>query len=75
MPLQTRSQKMARTAFSRVEERGKSEEYRAFARSFPTLIHQCGLAQAVAFAQAKNAGYVADLEAVLETGNLDKRTR
>ena len=25
----------------------------AFAREFPTLVHQCGLAQAVAFAQAK----------------------
>src|SRR5207237_806230 len=46
------------------------KEYRSFAREFPTLVHQCGLAQAVAFAQAKKdhrLDYVTDLAAVLTT--------
>jgi CRISPR-associated protein Cmr5 len=73
-----KSQKMAQAAYQRVEahsrradERAKTyrKEYRSFAREFPTLVHQCGLAQAVAFAQAKkkhHADYVADLAAVLK---------
>ncbi len=68
-----KSQRMAQAAFNGVQERSRGneayrKEYRSFAREFPTLVHQCGLAQAVAFAQAKKEHqlhYVADLAAVL----------
>jgi CRISPR-associated protein Cmr5 len=69
-----KSQRMAQAAHGRVEGHQRSKkaayqkEYRSFAREFPTLVHQCGLAQAVAFAQAKGghqADYLADLGAVL----------
>ena len=72
MSVATRSQKMAQEAFARVKGRDAvTEEYRSFAREFPTLVHQCGLAQAVAFAQAKapkseaHRDYGNDLAAVL----------
>src|SRR5262249_51229313 len=68
-----RSQRMAQAAFKGIRQRGQSEEkyrkeYRSFAREFPTLVHQCGLAQAVVFAQAKKdhqLDYLNDLAAVL----------
>lgn len=68
-----RSQRMAQAAFKVVQQRGRGrenyrKEYRSFAREFPTLVHQCGLAQAVVFAQAKKdhqLDYVTDLAAVL----------
>jgi len=69
--MQTRSQRMAATAAARVTARAAGDGYRAFAREFPTLVHTCGLAQAVAFAQAKGAksadhrNYLDDLAAVL----------
>src|SRR2546421_8155987 len=74
MSVSTTSQKMAQKAFDRVQERKKSaekyrKEYRSFAREFPTLVHQCGLAQAVVFAQAKKdhqLDYVNDLAEVLK---------
>lgn len=81
MPMHTRGQKMAQEAFRRVQANGeKSKDYRAFARSFPSLLHQCGLAQAVAFALADKKKphrlrYVADLEAVLGKNELEERTR
>lgn len=68
MQTQTRSQKMAAEAAKKVAGRGKDDEYRSFAREFPTLVHTCGLAQAVAFAQAKKGHhqqYLDDLAAVL----------
>jgi len=41
-------------------------EYVTFAKKFPSLIHTCGLTQAVAFALAKKqVEYVADLAYVL----------
>ncbi|GHV23161.1 hypothetical protein AGMMS49959_15420 [Planctomycetales bacterium] len=49
---QTYDQKMAAAAFSAVKARGKNDEYRSFAKSFPGLIHTCGLMQAAAFALA-----------------------
>ncbi len=52
------SQRIARAAFQRVEnrvERGAGDKYLSFARAFPTLIHTSGLAQASAFALAKGA--------------------
>lgn len=68
----TRSQRLAQTAFPRIQARhsGMSEnqfkEYTSFAKKFPALIHTCGLAQGVAFALAKKENeYVEDLAAVL----------
>jgi CRISPR-associated protein Cmr5 len=67
MSVHTRSQKLAQEAFARIVAHGKADkEFVAFAKKFPALIHTCGLAQAVAFAQAKKqVGYVEDLAAVL----------
>jgi CRISPR-associated protein Cmr5 len=55
MSLEIRSQKIARAAFRCVERHvhRAPEKYLAFARTFPTLIHTSGLAQAGAFALAK----------------------
>jgi CRISPR-associated protein Cmr5 len=68
MSIHTRSQKLAQAAFARIAARGApSKEYANFAIRFPTLIHACGLAQAVAFALAKKeTAYVKDLAAVLK---------
>ena len=52
--MQTKSQRMAQAAYARVKSHTPvSVEYRSFAREFPTLVHTCGLAQAMAFALAK----------------------
>jgi CRISPR-associated protein Cmr5 len=55
----TNRQKMAQAAYAavcrRLENNVLPEQYASFARSFPSLIHSCGLAQAVAFAQAKGS--------------------
>ena len=65
----TTSQRMAQAAYSRVADQSSlTDEYRSFAREFPSLVHSCGLAQAVAFARAKGGqqqDYVGDLAAVL----------
>ena len=73
MKTRTYDQRMAELAFKRIndEKRGKDEEYCSFAKSFPSLIHSCGLAQAVSFAEAKNkkkteTGYLDDLNEVLK---------
>jgi CRISPR-associated protein Cmr5 len=79
---QTTSQRMAQSAYERTK-REQSEDYLSFARSFPALIHTCGLAQAVVFAQAKGQKvYLADLAAVLHSvgrigdeGDLDHEAR
>jgi CRISPR-associated protein Cmr5 len=68
--VQTNSQKMAQIAYQRIENRKPTKEFRSFAREFPTLVHSCGLAQAVAFAQAKkkqehHVHYLEDLTKVL----------
>ncbi len=76
MPILTNSQKMAQTAYQRIQDRKTRQqklanEFTSFARSFPSLIHACGLAQAVAFAEAKGTKsrqhreYLEDLAAVL----------
>lgn len=79
MSVKTRGQTMAQAAFGRVEERSKDaknrKEYRSFAREFPTLVHQCGLAQAVAFALAKGGQqevYAQDMAAVLKAAGHGK---
>lgn len=67
MSVHTRSQKLAQAAFARIAKYGKpGKEYVSFAKKFPALIHTCGLAQAVAFALAKEqTDYVEDLATVL----------
>lgn len=69
MTVRTRSQVMAQKAYSRIADRDggrPTEEYVAFAKRFPALIHTCGLAQAVSFALAKKeTDYLDDLAAVL----------
>lgn len=73
MSIHTRSQKLAQAAFPCIQERRsllsekRLSEYTSFAKSFPALIHTCGLAQAVAFALAKQEqDYIADLTVVLK---------
>lgn len=51
-----KSQKYSRKAFECVKKRensDKKDKYLTFAKRFPSLIHTCGLAQAIAFAQSK----------------------
>ena len=64
-----RSQVWAERAFARVDERlkdnHKSPKYVEFAKRFPSLIHACGLNQALAFALAKNPVLLDDLAWVL----------
>lgn len=81
MSVHTRSQRLAQKAFACVESRKKRKDFGDFetvARKFPALIHTCGLAQAVAFAQSKRkkedptggpeCQYLGDLAAVLCAG-------
>lgn len=81
MTVHTRSQQLAQKAYACVEARQKEkgfDDYESVARKFPALIHTCGLAQAVAFAQSKRkkdkptggpeCEYVADLAKVLCAG-------
>jgi CRISPR-associated protein Cmr5 len=64
---------MAMAAFPAVEKRKNDtqinfKEYTTFAKKFPSLIHTCGLAQAIAFAQAKKeTEYLDDLAEVLKS--------
>ena len=68
MTTQTRSQRFAQRAYQQIRARKPNDEYSSFARSFPSLIHMCGLAQAIAFAKAKKKNdYVKDLAEVLST--------
>jgi CRISPR-associated protein Cmr5 len=69
--VQTNSQKMAQQAYQQIDKRQPNEAFKSFAREFPSLIHACGLAQAVAFARAKGdhqEDYLSDLAAVLKAG-------
>lgn len=93
MQVQTNSQKMAQRAYSVVRDRldrtrqDDRDRYVALACEFPSLVHSCGLVQAVAFALAKggqHAQYAEDLAAVLrgvgyaklaDSGDLAKETR
>lgn len=66
--MQTINQKMAQAAYQRIAQQLPTKEFASFAREFPTLVHSCGLAQAVAFARAKGGHqehYLNDLVAVL----------
>lgn len=72
-------QKMAQTAFTKSNDRAKTdfEKYLSFARGFPSLIHSCGLVQAVTFAESKGAkqkhcaDFLEDLQAVLKEGGFN----
>ena len=87
MAVQTNSQKMAQTAYYRIRARQPGSEFVSFAREFPSLVHTCGLAQAIAFAKAKkkhHSEYLEDLAAVLTSighseadsiDNLERATR
>lgn len=75
MAPQTKEQKMAQKAFEIVDSSRKQDaDYKSFALSFPSLIHSCGLAQALAFAQAKaKQDYLDDLQKVfaqIDSGEL-----
>lgn len=54
-PVLTRNQTRAKTACRCIssDEAKNDKDYPKIAKKFPTLIHNCGLAQAVAFVQAK----------------------
>ena len=79
----TKEQSMAQKAFLRVSERQAEADfgdYKSFALSFPSLIHTCGLVQAVSFACSKKKNkYVEDLQAVFNeidnAGDLATRSR
>src|SRR5262249_30522536 len=61
-------QRMAKAASDRIRQRKPDDPYRSVAREFPTLVHSCGLAQALAYAQAKGGSherYAQDLVRVL----------
>ncbi len=52
----TRNQIRAEKAYKCVEEKvgeGDEKDYRQLTRSFPALVHTCGLVQAIAFVTAK----------------------
>jgi CRISPR-associated protein Cmr5 len=71
MSIQTRSQKLAREAYARIDSRKPSADYVSVAKRFAAMIHSCGLAQAVAFALAKKShhkDYLEDLVMVLTRG-------
>ena len=69
----TREQERAQMAYSKVSPRANGADeadYMRFAKSFPALIQSCGLAQALAFAQAKkHESYLNDLATVMKVGN------
>jgi len=55
--IQTVDQKFAAKAYQQVIRRVRArdeKEYKSFAKQFPTLIHTCGLCQAIVFAQGKS---------------------
>ena len=74
-----RQQHWSQQAFDCVNKhRGdqKEQEYRRFAKRFPSLIHGCGLAQAWAFAAAtKQEALLEDIEMVLGEQRLAERSR
>jgi CRISPR-associated protein Cmr5 len=57
-PIATRNQQYAQRAYASVAELARDSEtsrdkFPSFAKSFPALVHGCGLAQALAFARGK----------------------
>jgi len=64
---QTPSQVFAQAAFEKIDGRGPmAPDYIAFAKRLPSLIHACGLAQAIAFLDGNKRGdLLADLAHVM----------
>jgi CRISPR-associated protein Cmr5 len=59
---------MAQAAYQRIVQRKPKKDFVSFAREFPSMVHSCGLAQAIAFAKSKkkhHEEYLEDLAAVL----------
>lgn len=92
LDFRTKEQSMAGKAFERVNERQRTlgedfKEYKSFALSFPSLIHSCGLVQALAYAKKDTkgkdskikSGYINDLQEVFNeidnAGDLPTRSR
>ncbi len=74
MSVHTRSQKFAQAAYTQISlhtqngSKKPDKEFVSTVKKFPALIHTCGLAQAVAFALAKNDDeYIGYLATVLNT--------
>ncbi len=68
----SRDSQRAQRAYQRVNKRIEHEQadkYKSFALSFPALVHSCGLAQALAYAQAKSLGEFQDDLAFVINGN------
>jgi len=67
----TKQQERAQKAYKCLSpDKNVGDEYRQFAKRFPALVHSCGLAQAVAFAQSKDKNvYLDDLASVMEISN------
>lgn len=72
MSVHTRSQRLAQSAYAQIAIHTKNgtrkpdKEFVSTVKKFPSLIHTCGLAQAVAFALAKkDVEYIGYLAAVL----------
>jgi len=68
--MQTRNQQWAQRAYQQVNavanvDAETRDKYSSFCKSFPALLHSSGLAQAIAYAQAKNSAYLQDLATVL----------
>jgi CRISPR-associated protein Cmr5 len=86
-PKNTRKQKRAQTAYQCVnsksgEPKERKENYARIAKKFPALIHSCGLAQTIAFIDAKEEGtgktYLKHLATVMEMAhneNLGQKSR
>ena len=83
---QTRQQMRAQDAYgcvSSVEKDAKkkeAEDYAQLAKKFPALVHNCGLAQAIAFVQAKEGktgeSYIAHLTKTMgEEGDIGSTSR
>ena len=77
----TRQQRRAQVAYGCVSSRTKKDEdYSQLAKKFPALVHNCGLAQAIAFVQAKEGAtgesYISHLTQTMgETGDIGNISR
>ena len=75
----TRQQEWAQKAVEKVKSMKESDEesdYKSFCKSFPSMIHNCGLCQALAFADAKkNDNYLKHLKYVLNNPELLEQSR
>lgn len=79
--MRTRQQEWAQRAFANVssmkgKDKESKEKYQIFCKRFPSMIHGCGLCQALAFARAKNQDvYLDHLQVVLERQDLEQKSR